>query len=57
MAGADVVVPVRLHKVRVRERALNQPELLSKRLAKRQKAAHQGVFAGAKEAAAGQNIC
>jgi len=42
--GADVIVQVPLHKIRRRERGFNQAELLSKRLAKRLKVAHQAFY-------------
>jgi ComF family protein len=42
--GADVVVPVPLHKLRRRERGFNQAELLSRRVAARLKLPHQGAL-------------
>lgn len=42
--GADVVVPVPLHRIREKERGYNQAELLSSPLAKILKLPHQGVL-------------
>jgi predicted amidophosphoribosyltransferase len=42
--GADLVVPVPLHRDRGKERGYNQAELLSKPLARLPKLPHQGVL-------------